>query len=475
MEHWSFTSSSNCFLIIRNAANFMVSMDIKLFIYLSVLAILIGCSHDADVLPNNLLTESVFLGEIDWVKNYGGSGEETAQAIIHTNDGGYAVLGYTSSTDGDLEGKTLPVNDYWLLKLDGDGNLQWSKTYGGSKDDIGQSLVQTKDGGYALTGYAMSDDGDASNNEGFHDNWILKLDSEGNLEWEKSLGFSGHDHSYDILQTDDGGFFFVGFLDLTAARDDGFTEKGNSLTRHGVGEFWGTKLDSQGNIEWRKYYGGSNNDRAHAVVQADDGGFVMSGFSESNDFDVKQSRGSYDFWVLKIDKQGTLLWEHSFGGTGIEISYDLAKTHDHGYVIVGNTFSNDADVSKNNGESDIWLIKIDDNGNLLWQKSFGGSQFDASQSVYTTLDGGYLVSGNSKSNDMDADANAGGNDLWVIKTDAVGGLIWQKSIGGTGLDFSFDALENEDKSIIIVGETASNDFPILQNKGLTDLIVIKFK
>lgn len=447
----------------------------KIFILFMVLGFF-SCSTDDERRITLAPEEQIeFLGEVEWVKNFGGSGEETAQAIIATSDGGYAILGFSNSMDGDLVGKTTAVNDYWLLKLDSAGDLEWNKTYGGSKDDRGQSLVQTKDGGYILTGYAMSDDGDGSNNEGFHDNWILKLDASGNIEWEKSFGFSGHDHSYDIIQTQDGGFFFIGFLDITAARADGYEEKGQFLTRHGVGEFWGTKIDAQGNVQWRKFFGGTNNDRAHAVVQSNDGGFVMAGFSESDDFDISDSKGSYDFWVVKITNTGNLEWERSIGGSGIEIAYDIAKTNDNGYVITGNTFSNDSDVSKNNGESDVWLIKLADNGNLLWEKTFGGTQFDAAQGIYTSLDGGFLIAGNSKSSDMDAVSNMGENDLWVIKTDDNGELIWQQTFGGADLDYGFDVIENTDNSVLVVGETASNDFPDLQNRGMTDLIVIKIK
>ncbi len=447
----------------------------KIFILFVVLG-LFGCSTDSEKSITLAPEEQIeFLGEVEWVKNFGGSGEETAQAIITTSDGGYAILGFSNSMDGDIVGKTTAVNDYWLLKLDAAGNCEWNKTYGGSKDDRGQSLAQTKDGGYILTGYAMSDDGDGSNNEGFHDNWILKLDASGNIEWEKSFGFSGHDHSYDIIQTQDGGFFFIGFLDITAARADGYEEKGQFLTRHGVGEFWGTKIDAQGNVQWRKFFGGTNNDRAHAVVPSNDGGFVMAGFSESDDFDISDTKGSYDFWVVKITSIGDLVWERSFGGSGIEISYDIAKTTDNGYVITGNTFSNDTDVSKNNGESDVWLIKLDDNGNLLWEKTFGGTQFDAAQGIYTSLDGGFLIAGNSKSSDMDAVSNMGENDLWVIKTDDKGALIWQQTFGGTDLDYGFDVIENTDKSVLVVGESASEDFPNLQNKGMSDVIVIKIK
>lgn len=447
----------------------------KKFSFVVCFLVLIGCTKDAEVVTFDAKVDFKFLGEIDWIKNFGGLGEETAQAVISTIDGGYAILGFSKSTDGDINDKTTAVNDYWLLKLDAEGNLQWNKTYGGSKDDRGQSLVQTKDGGYALTGYAMSDDGDGSNNEGFHDNWIVKVDALGTIEWEKSFGFSGHDHSYDILQTEDDGFFFTGFLDITSARADGNTEKGNSLTRHGVGEFWGTKIDANGNLEWRGYYGGTNNDRSHAVVRSDDGGYVMSGFTESSDFDINNSRGSYDFWVVKIDNTGNLAWEKSFGGTGIERAQDIAKTDDGGFVIAGSTFSTDVDIAKNNGESDIWLIKIDALGSLVWESTFGGTQFDAAQSVSPSNDGGFIIVGNSKSADKDANANAGENDIWLIKTDAKGNMTWQKSFGGAGLDYGFDVIETDQGSIVLVGETASTNFSNLQNKGKSDVVVMKIK
>jgi hypothetical protein len=437
-----------------------------------LVAILIfSCAKEDTTIPFEA-SESNFVGELEWVKNFGGSGEETAQAVVATLDGGYAILGFTNSVDGDITDKELEVNDYWLLKLDADGNLQWNKTYGGSKDDRGQSLVQTSDGGYALTGYAMSDDGDGSLNNGFHDNWILKLDAFGNMEWEKSFGFSGHDHSYDILQTQDGGFFFTGFLDITSARADGNTEKGNTLTSHGVGEFWGTKISEKGDLQWRGYFGGTNNDRSHAVVQSDDGGFVMAGFTESSDYDISDSQGSYDFWMVKVDNKGNLLWERSFGGSGIEISYDIAKTNDGGYVIAGNTFSNDGNVSNNKGESDFWLIKVNDAGSLVWEHTYGGTQFDAAQAVVQSSDGGFFVVGNSKSSDLDANFNSGENDIWVIKTDAQGNLVWQKSFGGTGIDFGFDVVENSKGGLLVVGESSSRDFRGIENKGKSDLVTL---
>lgn len=437
---------------------------------LILLMVVLSCADDSYTLEGYTEVPGD-LTDVAWTKNFGGTGDDSARSVIQTSDGGFAVLGMSNSVDGDLAFKNMPVNDYWLVKLDVDGKVQWQRTYGGSKDDQGQQIIQTSDGGYAVTGYAMSDDGDGSHNEGFHDNWILRLDASGNILWEKSFGYSGHDHSYDLVQTADGGFFFTGFLDVTSSNGEGSTDK-SSLTAHGVGEFWGTKIDAQGNLQWRKYFGGSNNDRSFGVVNAHDGGYILAGASESNDFDISNPKGSYDFWVVKVDKNGNFVWERSFGGTGIDQAQDIAATPDGAYVIVGNTFSADTQVTKNNGQSDVWLIKIDDNGSLLWEKSFGGAAFDAAHSVRFAADGGFVVCGNSKSFDGDVSENFGENDIWVIKTDAQGNLEWEKSFGGLNLDFGYDAIAAEAGGVVLVGETASSDFPEIQSKGGIDMVVI---
>ena len=436
---------------------------------LSLLAF-VCCTEDKYRLED--LSEGI--NQIEFILNFGGSGDDTARSIIETTDGGFAILGFSNSTDGDLLNKTLNVNDYWLLKLDANGNIEWQRTYGGSGDDRGQKVVQTRDGGYAITGFAQSADGDGSRNEGFHDNWIVRLDSSGNILWEKSFGFSGHDHSYDIVETADGGFFFSGFLDVTSSNGDGGGLSAfNSNAAHGVGEFWGTKLDANGEIEWRRFFGGSNNDRSFGVITAFDGGYILTGASESNDFDISNNKGSYDFWIVKVDKNGTMEWERSFGGTGIEQSQDIAKTADGNYVIVGNTFSNDTQVTKNNGEADIWLIKINEQGELLWEQNFGGSSFEDAHSISLMTDGGFLIAGNSRSSDNDVTENFGENDFWCIKTDSNGEMISQFSFGGSGLDFGFDAIESNDGSIVLVGESASADFPSINHKGGSDLIILK--
>jgi len=411
-----------------------------------------------------------FSGLLEWTNTFGGSQNDFAHSVIQTQDGNLAVFGYSGSIDGDIIDKSNEVYDYWLIKIDLEGNLLWSKTYGGSGEDVGEKVIQTNDGGFAIVGYSKSADGDASNNEGFHDNWILKLDAFGTIIWEKSFGFTGHDHAYSVLQTNDGGFFMTGFLDVTASGGEGNSRLQNTL--HGVGEFWCHKLDANGNIVWRKYFGGSSNDRSFDAVQANDGGFVITGFSESNDFDISNSKGSYDYWVIKLDISGNLIWEKSIGGSEIDQSRSLVKTEDNGYIIAGNSFSTNGDIATNLGNSDFFLTKLNNSGDIVWRQNYGGSDFDYATSINTFSDG-FVVSGYSKSADQQLTSNYGENDFWVITINHDGQLIWQKNFGGSNLDLAFDAIETLDGSLIVVGETESTNQDITNNKGLKDVLVIK--
>jgi len=230
---------------------------------------IVGCTDSEATNYNPNATEddgsceyspSGFLGELDWTKTYGGSNEDEALSIVLSNDGGYLVLGNTRSTDGDVTGKTSPDLDYWLLKLDADGEKIWDKTYGGSQDDKAANIANTTDGGYILSGYTSSNDGDVSENAGFHDFWIVKIDESGLIQWEKSWGFEGDDRGFRVIQTSDGGYFATGFLDVGFVEDD----EGNDLTdnqntkesQHSLGDYWGIRMDADGNKIWRRYFGG---------------------------------------------------------------------------------------------------------------------------------------------------------------------------------------------------------------------------
>ncbi len=439
---------------------------------LLVFMLVVSCKSDDDVI-NSDDTPGQFLGEIEWAKTFGGSREDDANSIIETTDGGFAVLGYTLSNDGDISDKTSTDADFWVFKTDADGNLLWSKTYGGSSDDRATKIINTSDGGLGVIGYTRSNDGDVSLNNGFYDFWLLKLDNSGNILWEKTFGFTGNDQGQSLIQTTDGGYFLAGFMDFDGRSVSQPVNK--SGNRHGVGEFWGIKTDASGNQQWDTYFGGTSNDRAYDVVQTPDGGFIMIGNSESEDFDITDPKGSYDFWVVKTDASGAMEWQKNYGGSGIEIAYSISKTNDGNFLILGDTRSNDQDVTNSNGNADSWLLKINETGDLLWQQTYGGAQFDTGRKVIEKQNGELILFGTSRSNDQDVSANYGQSDFWLNITDANGDLIFEKNYGGSNLEFCNSGILTTNGNIVLTGSTESNDFDIPNNQGSKDVLLIKLK
>jgi hypothetical protein len=416
---------------------------------------------------------SNFEGVIDYVKTFGGSNEDEAVDVVQANDGGYVMVGTTSSTDGDITDKTTTDADYWVLKVNAEGVKQWSKTYGGTSPDRATGIKKTNDGGYILSGHSRSNDGDVGGNEGFHDYWIVKINSAGDIQWETNFGFSGSDQALNIIQTSDGGYFATGFLDVTAS--GGMGNDGRN-PEHGVGEFWGIKMNANGDKIWRRYFGGSNNDRSYDVVQTDDGGFIMAGASESSDFDITDDKGSYDFWVIKVSAGGEKVWTKSYGGSEIDIGYSITKASDGNFIIVGDTRSIDKDVSNPIGNADLWVVKFNkNNGAIIWEKTYGGDQFESARSIERLPNGTYLISGSTRSANGDVSMNIGQNDAWVIVINENGELQFQKTVGGTSLDFADAAIQTSDNKLIVVGNTESNDVDIAINRGIKDLLLIKVK
>ena len=264
--------------------------------------------------------QSDFKGQLAWAKTFGGSLEDKANSVVATPDGGVLVVGYTKSNNGDVI-KTHAGADVLITKIDASGNTVYSKTIGGSLDDFGYSIIRTSDNNYVISGYSGSADFDVPSNQGFHDFYIVKINENADIIWSKSYGFSSHDHAHKIIQTQDGGFFVAGFSDysgIIGAPDNGEGHTiGHKATnpysvQHGVGEFMGIKLDAQGDFLWYRYYGGTQNDRVNDIVETNDGGIIMVGYSESQDFDVENPKGSYDYWVINLDKDGHLHWKKSF-------------------------------------------------------------------------------------------------------------------------------------------------------------------
>ena len=382
------------------------------------------------------------------------------------------MLGYTQSIDGDITDKPLEGFDYWLLKFNAKQELQWSKTYGGSGDDRGHDIIQTTDGGFAIIGSSQSDDDDVTNNAGSQDYWIAKLDPSGTIIWQKSFGFPGLDNGISVIQTNDGGYLLNGVLDVTASGGEG---NSRIAQRHAGGDYWTIKLDASGEKQWSKFYGGSFTDTPYDCIQTEDNGYIIVGSSDSNDVDISGNKGTYDFWVIKISSIGTLIWEKSFGGTEIDEARAITKSGDGNYIIAGDTRSNDLNVSANHGAADLWVIKISPLGELIWEKTFGGTSFDVARSIEKTQDNGFLISGSSRSADGDVTTNQGQNDAWVLKIDSNANLQWQKTIGGSDIDFAYDATQLSNGNVIAVGETNSNNADITLNKGFTDLLILTLK
>jgi uncharacterized delta-60 repeat protein len=308
-------------------------------------------------------------GNKEWDKTFGGTSKDYPHSLIQTNDGGYAVAGYTESYGAG-------GYDFWLIKLDSKGNKLWDKAFGGSDKDVAESLIQTTDGGYALAGYTFS------KGAGYEDFWLMKLNGNGNMEWDKTFGGSHWDRAHSLIQTGDGGYAIAGYT----------FSKGS-----GKEDFWIIKLNSQGNIDWDRTYGGVSYDEASSLIQTDDGGYAVAGKTYS------KGAGAADFWLIKLDIKGNVEWDETFGGSNYDEASSLIQTDDDGYAIAGGT------SSKGESGYDFWVIKLDSDGNKEWDKTFGGSNYDYASSLIQISDGSYVVAGWTRSK------GAGGGDFWVIK------------------------------------------------------------
>ena len=450
-----------------------------LTLFLSIY-ILFSCSSDDD---NSVIqVDPVFEGQLVWVKTFGGSNEDDAIDIVEANDGGYVVLGFTNSIDGDITGKTNSDQDYWLLKLNQDGDKIWDKTYGGSQNDQATGLSKTNDGGYIISGYTSSFDGDVSENAGFQDYWIVKVDNQGIIQWEKSFGFIGQDQAYKVIPTTDGGYFASGTLQVGEGGSNG---EGNDIVnedqnlrggQHSLGDFWGIKMDANGNKIWRRYFGGTQADLNKDVIETDDGGFLLVGISDSPDFDISNAIGADDFWVIKVSAIGEKVWEKSYGGLETDRAFSIARTDDGNYLLTGESRSLGEDISNPKGGGDIWIIKINaSNGAILWEKSFGGTEFDTSRGIKNLGNGSFAIAGSSRSTGGDATNNYGANDAWFLIVDENGALEYETNIGGSDIDFGNQVMGTSNNEIVFVGSTLSNDFDITVNKGNKDILIFKMK
>jgi len=345
---------------------------------------------------------------VEWEKTFGGSYDDNGRSVQQTSDGGYIIAGQTCSYGaGDY--------DVYLVKTDSAGNMQWQKTFGGSHYDGGYSVQQTTDGGYIIAGETYS------SSAGSHDVYLVKTDSSGNLQWQKTFGGSRFDYGYSVQQTTDGGYVIAG-----------------ETSSYGAGgcDVYLVKTDSSGNLQWQKTFGGSGSDYGRSIQQTTDGGYIIAGGTGS------YSAGRDDVYLVKTDSAGNMQWQKTFGGSDFDYGRSVQQTSDGGYIIAGHT------GSYGTGSSDVYLVKTDSAGNLQWEKTFGGSYYDGGYSVQQTSNGGYIIAGRTGSYGT-------GGDVYLVKTDSAGNLQWEKTFGGSDSDEGFSVQQTSNDGYIIAGWTYS--------------------
>lgn len=300
---------------------------------------------------------------------------------------------------------TLPFVAVSCQKTEEGPKVNWEKTYGGPNYDVGYSVQQTSDGGYIVAGYT------SSFGAGGQDIYLIKTDNLGDTIWTKTYGGTNSDFGYSVQQTSDGGYIIAGTSDLA------------------LSDVYLIKTDANGDLIWAKTYGGTNPEHG-AVQQTSDGGYiVVGGTSDGN-----------DIWLLKTDVNGDTLWSHTYGGDGADYGKSVQQTSDGGYIIAGSTHS----FSK--GDADVYLIKTDAVGDTIWTETYGGKSDDYGRSVKETIGGGYIIAGWTYSF-----SSGGYPNVYLIKTDENGGVMWTEAYGGANYVYGTSAQQTSDGGYVIAG------------------------
>lgn len=414
---------------------------------------------------------------IIWQKTIGGSDADFVNAFEATPDGGYIIGGFsTSNISGDKTENSNGQIDLWFVKIDNSGNIMWQNTIGGSGDDFLLTIKTTDDGGYIVGASSDSNiSGDKTeNSRGGLDYWILKLDASGNIMWQKTYGGAQPEFDDRVTQTPDGGYFVGGYSDSGISGDK--TEASN-----GQRDYWALKLDSAGNIVWQNGIGGSLVDRPQAAFLTLDGGYMIGGLSTSgiSGDRTEPSRGDSDNWIVKLDSDGNVQWDKAYGGSDSDVLRDMIQTADGGFLIASYSRSNISGEKTENsqGDYDYWILKLDVSGNIVWQNTIGGSGIDYPRDIKQLADGTYMISGYSNSNasgDKTENSN-GGYDYWLVRLDASGNILSQNSIGGSADESTPYLLPTADGNFIMACSSDSNisGDKSENSKGMDDYWVFK--
>ncbi len=324
-----------------------------------------------------LLMKSDAMGDTLWTRAIGGSDVDESAFSAQTNDRGFIVAGHTSSFGTGMQ-------DAYLVKTDSFGNHLWSKTYGGIDFESINAAQITMDGGYILTGTSLSFDAVDGRTV-----YLIRTDPNGDTLWTRTYGGIFGSQSLDIIQTSDSGFAIAGQIDVSGTN---------------ILDVLLMRIDADGNLLWTKSYGGSENDYGASLINTNDGGFLITGSTKS--FDPLSNDD--DLYLIKTNANGDLMWSRTYGGGGYDVGSSVVQTTDGGYIAGGITESFGA------GARDVYVLKTDANGNLLWSKAFGGAMMDQGVDVIACNDNGILMSGLSNSFGISS------NGIYLVKMDSLG-------------------------------------------------------
>ncbi|HRI34998.1 MAG TPA: hypothetical protein PLD02_14715, partial [Saprospiraceae bacterium] len=428
-----------------------------------------------------------YLPYIEWQRTLGGNTNDFLKSIAKTSDGGVILGGSSNSGISGIKTQDSMMNDVWVVKLDKNHTIEWQKTIGGSNGDGLNSIQETDDKGFILGANSVSNiSGDKTENcYGRSDYWIIKLDSSGNIQWQKTIGGNHEDILNDVKQTTDGGYILGGksySLD-TSGNKTVFGIEG--------WDYWIVKMDKLGNIQWQKSFGGDNWDEFVEINQTFDGGYIIGGYSKSNISGTKNenTRGEDDYWIIKIDSACNIEWQKTIGGTQIDYLSCILQTPDSGFIVGGLSLSNISGEKTENRKGngwDYWILKLKSNGIIDWQKTIGGYDADELKSIKKTNDGGYILAGYSNS-DISGDKtedNIGAGywartnyDYWVVKIDSLRNIKWQKTIGGGDQDVLTSIELISDNDLLLGGYSFSNisGDKTENSYGYEDYWIIKLK
>lgn len=377
-----------------------------------------------------------------WDRTLGSTGDDQLSRVQPTADGGYIMGGFSG---GGVSGQKTQASqggyDYWVIKVDANGQKQWDRRFGGTSDDFLRDLRPTADGGYLLGGESTSgvsgDKTQASQGGPANapDYWIVKLDASGQKQWDRSFGGSGYEYLHGVQQTADGGYIVGGQSDSPAS--------GNKTQGSINADYWVVKLDATGQKQWDKTIGSASNDYLRSLQQTTDGGYVLAGYADAavpSGDKSQPSRGGYDYWVVKLDAAGQKQWDRTVGGPTTEILNTVCQTADGGYMVAGTSQSGvGGDKTQPSvWGADYWIVKLDATGDVRWDRTFGSESHDDMTCVLPTADGGYLLGGFSSAGISGAKSQASiGNsyDYWLVKTNADGTKLWDRTYGGTDSDY----------------------------------------